>query len=46
MSQVQNSLTGQTASQVRAAHQRHNIMALLTKSLNKATQDYEKARWG
>ena len=44
MPQFQNSLTNLTASQEWAARERHDLMALRTKSLNKATQDYQKAR--
>ena len=42
MPQFQNSLTNLTASQEWAARERHDLMALRTKSLNKATQDYQK----
>jgi limonene 1,2-monooxygenase len=42
MPQFQNSLTNLTASQEWAARERHNLMALRTKSLNKATQDYQQ----
>ena len=44
MPQFQNSLTNLTASQEWAARERHDLMALRTKSLDKATQDYQKAR--
>ena len=44
MPQFQNSLTNLAASQEWAARERHDLMALRTKSLNKATQDYQKAR--
>ena len=42
MPQFQNSLTNLAASQEWAARERHDLMALRTKSLNKATQDYQK----
>ncbi|MDE2766712.1 MAG: LLM class flavin-dependent oxidoreductase, partial [Chloroflexota bacterium] len=42
MPQFQNSLTSLTASQQWAARERHNLMALRTKSLDKATKDYEQ----
>ena len=41
MTQFQNSLTRITASQERTARERHNPMALSTKSLDKATKDYQ-----
>ena len=44
MPQFQNSLTSLTASQQWAARERHNLMALRTKSLDKATKDYEEKR--
>ena len=44
MPQFRNSLTSLTASQRWAARERQNLMALRTKSLDKATKDYEKAR--
>ena len=42
MPQFQNSLTNLTASQEWAARDRHDLMALRTKSLDKATKDYQK----
>ena len=42
MPQFQNSLTSLTASQQWAARERHNLMALRTKSLDKATKDYQE----
>ena len=42
MPQFQNSLTSLTASQQWAARERHDLMALRTKSLDKATKDYQK----
>ena len=42
MPQFQNSLTNLAASQEWAARERHDLMALRTKSLDKATKDYQK----
>ena len=42
MPQFQNSLTNLTASQEWAARERHNLMALRTQSLDKATKDYQQ----
>ena len=44
MPQFQNSLTNLTASQEWAARERHDLMALRTKSLDKATKDYQQTR--
>ncbi len=45
MNQFQNSLIGLTASREQGAGERHSLMAR-SKSLDKATQDYERALKG